>query len=114
MEMAPGDGVSEMDQKVFALHNQIRADPKSVIPDLEKMLEQFEGNLLRRPGQVTLRTKEGQAAVKEAIEFLKKQQPVEALRWSEDVAKAAKDHFEDIGPKGLIQHEGSDGKTTVK
>lgn len=59
MDIKPGDGVSEMDQQVFKLHNQIRADPKSVIPDLEKMLDQFEGNLLRRPGQVTLRTKEG-------------------------------------------------------
>jgi len=30
------------------------------------------------------------------------------------MADASKDHATDIGPKGLIQHDSSDGKTTVK
>jgi hypothetical protein len=34
------------------------------------MLGQFDGMLLKRPGKVTLRTKEGAEAVNEAIEFL--------------------------------------------
>ena len=36
------------------------------------------------------------------------------MRWVEDVANAAKDHTEDIGPKGLIQHDSSNGRTGVK
>eukprot|EP00356_Strombidium_inclinatum_P010906 CAMPEP_0170491946 /NCGR_PEP_ID=MMETSP0208-20121228/11391_1 /TAXON_ID=197538 /ORGANISM="Strombidium inclinatum, Strain S3" /LENGTH=36 /DNA_ID= /DNA_START= /DNA_END= /DNA_ORIENTATION= len=35
------------------------------------MSEKFDGMLLKRPGKVTLRTKEGVDAVNEAIEFLK-------------------------------------------
>jgi hypothetical protein len=36
------------------------------------MINQFDGMLLKREGKVTLRTKEGVEAVKEAIEFCNK------------------------------------------
>lgn len=35
------------------------------------------------------------------------------LRWQGQLGQAARDHCVDIGPKGLVQHESSDG-TTVK
>ena len=41
-----------------------------LIEDLQAMIEQFDGMLLKRPGKVTLRTKEGAPAVQEAIAFL--------------------------------------------
>lgn len=78
------------------------------------MKDQFDGMLLKRPGKVTLRTKEGVEAVNEAIKFLQEASPVEPLRWMEEVGNAARDHAEDIGPKGLIQHDSSDGRTGVK
>lgn len=110
----PGPNVDEIDKKVWALHNEIRQNPKVLIPDLQHMLEQFDGMLLKRQGKVTLRTKEGKDAVQEAIDFLKIQPPVDVLRWNEHVYKACVDHLQDIGPKGLIQHDSSDGKTGVK
>ena len=70
--------------------------------------------LLKRQGKVTLRTKEGAEAVQAAITFLEQQDPVQPLRWSVDIAKASKDHAEDIGPRGLIQHDSSNGRTGVK
>lgn len=36
------------------------------------------------------------------------------MRWCEEVARASEDHAKDIGPRGLIQHDSSDGKTGVK
>ena len=36
---------------------------------------------------------------------------MEPLRWSPELAKAAKEHAEDIGPKGIMSHEGSNGST---
>jgi len=51
---------------------------------------------------VTLRTKEGVDAVKEAIDFCKKQTPMQPLRWADAISKASSDHIKDIGPKGLI------------
>ena len=41
-----------------------------LVEDLQAMLEQFDGMLLKRAGKVTLRTKEGKEAVNEAIKFL--------------------------------------------
>ena len=36
------------------------------------------------------------------------------MRWCNEIAKASKDHAEDIGPKGLIQHDSSSGRKGVK
>lgn len=114
MENLPGADVKPIDKEIFEAHNHLRKDPKWLIPDLEEMIKQFDGMLLKREGKVTLRTKEGAEAVQEAIEFLKKCEPMQPLKWNESVSKAAKDHTLDIGPKGLIQHDSSDGKTGVK
>lgn len=67
----PGYGVQQIDKDIFELHNNLRKNPQLLVEDLEAMLEQFDGMLLKRPGKVTLRTKEGKDAVNEAIKFLK-------------------------------------------
>ena len=41
-----------------------------------KIVGRFEGDSLRQPGKTTLRTKEGPAAVNEAIEYLNRAEPV--------------------------------------
>lgn len=68
---------------------------------------------MKQPGKTTLRTKEGVDAVKAAIKFLNEAKPVREIKWHTDLYAAAKQHVQDIGPKGLVQHESSDG-TTVK
>ena len=45
----------------------MRRDPKILIPELEDLLDKFDGTLLKRPGMVTLRTKDGPEAVTNAI-----------------------------------------------
>ena len=108
----PSD-VQELDRQIFELANRLRGDPRSFIPYLQEMLGRFDGDSLRQPGKTTLRTKEGPAAVNEAIEYLNRAEPVRMLRWNAELGKAARDHVVDIGPKGLVQHESSDG-TPVK
>ena len=44
----------------------------------------------------------------EAIEFLKIQQSLKPFRWSDQLALAAQDHVNDIGPKGMVSTIGSD------
>ena len=114
MENLPGGDVGQVDKAIFEAHNSVRKNPTSMIADLENMLDKFDGFLLKRGGQVTLRTKEGVEAVTEAITCLKQQTPVAPLKWNSQVAKAAADHRNDIGPRGLIQHDSSDNKTGVK
>ena len=110
----PSTGVQEIDKEIFEWHNNLRKNPQILVEDLEQMLEQFDGLLLKRPGKVSLRTKEGKEAVSEAIKFLKEAQPIQPLKWCEEVGLASQDHTEDIGPKGLIQHDSSNGRTGVK
>ena len=110
---APADmsNVASVDKQIFEMHNELRANPKSFIKDLEDMLDKFIGeqglDYRRGAGRSTLRTKEGGQAVLEAIEFLKEQAPVQPLRWSNEMAEASKAHVMDIGPKGLIGHNSS-------
>lgn len=74
------------------------------------MSKSFDGVLLKRPNKVTLKTKEGVEAVLEAIQYLNSVSPIQPLRWCEEISLASKDHAKDIGPKGLIQHDSTDGK----
>ena len=58
-----------------------------------------------------MNTKEGKAAVREAIAFLENQPPVHPLKWHEDLAHAARDMAEMQGPTGAVGHAGPDGST---
>jgi hypothetical protein len=82
----PGPTITDMDREIFELHNTLRNDPKVLIEPLKEMIGQFDGMLLKRPGRVTLRTKEGADAVKEAIEFLEGCTPIQPLRWCDEIA----------------------------
>ena len=104
------DRQSKLDQNVFELINKVRENPKYIIPQLRDLITKFDGEVLKREGKVNLRTKEDPDAVREAIAYLERAQPVGGLKWNDDLARAAKDHVEDTGPKGLLQHESSHGK----
>lgn len=69
----PDASVAEIDREIFALHNSIRKDPKSIVPDLEAMLGCFENEvyLIRDGGRAKMKTKDGAKAVQEAIDELK-------------------------------------------
>eukprot|EP00698_Gefionella_okellyi_P006540 TRINITY_DN15871_c0_g1_i1.p1 TRINITY_DN15871_c0_g1~~TRINITY_DN15871_c0_g1_i1.p1 ORF type:complete len:279 (+),score=54.54 TRINITY_DN15871_c0_g1_i1:74-910(+) len=71
--------------------SEIRQNPTCVVAKLEDMLKHFHGKILEYDG-IRLMTQEGPAAVKEAIEFLKKQKPLSPLAWREGLAKAARSH----------------------
>ncbi|EGR31942.1 scp-like extracellular, putative [Ichthyophthirius multifiliis] len=103
-----------MDQlalQVFNEQNKIRQNPKSYIGNLERMLGFFKGNTLYLPGQIPLQTNEGPSAVRDCMNFLNRQQSLEPLKLNDQMSKAAQDHANDIGPKGITGHNGSDGST---
>lgn len=88
-------------------HNKIRTDPKSYISKLQSWLPKFRDNTLYLLKENPLKTFEGKYAIEEAIRFLSKQNPLPELIYSDELAKAAQDHVNDIGEKGLTSHEGS-------
>jgi len=52
---------------------------------------------------------EGDNVFKEAISFLKSLPPLKPLQWDENLCRSAQEHVDDIGPKGLLLYQSSDG-----
>ena len=52
---------------------------------------------------------EGENVFNEAINFLKNLRPLQPLEWDDCLAQSAQDHVDDIGPKGLLLYQSSDG-----
>lgn len=103
---------SALELDVLRETNLARTSPRAYAQYLEPMLDWFDGRTLRRPGSdVGLRTEEGVAAVREAIRFLREQEPVAALEWSDGLWRAARDHARDQSTTGATGHEGADGST---
>ena len=99
-----------LEAALFNRHNDLRVNPKSFIPKLQEYLNHFRDKILHLPGEDPIQTYEGKTAIEKAISFLSSQQPVPPLTYNYNLSKACKDHVNDIGPKGLTSHEGSDGK----
>ncbi len=51
--------------------NDIRKNPKSIIPTLQAMLPKFKGKAYWTAPDFYIKTEEGSAAVREAINYLK-------------------------------------------
>lgn len=101
---------SEMERALLAETNLARTNPSAYAAHLEALLPLFDGDVIRRPGSnVGLRTNEGPAAVREAIRFLRQQQPLPAMTWADGIWRAARDHVRDQGPSGATGHDGRDG-----
>lgn len=103
----------KLKKELIEEHNNVRKNPKSFVPYLEQHLKYFKGNVLYKPGEIGLVTNEGPNAVQECIDYLKaaKANP-NGIEFSEPLSKAAQDHANDIGPKGLVSHVGSDKSTS--
>lgn len=106
---ASDDDDGALEDAIVEEHNLARQEPKVYAAHLEALRRQFDGRLLRFSGEPSILTQEGVAAVDEAIDYLKKADPLPALISSDGMSKAAADHVRDQGPKGATGHEGSDG-----
>lgn len=102
-------------REVFSLQNKVRTNPRSFIHVLERRLACFRGNQLYSDDKKSfVQTKEGPFGYVEAIEFLRTRKAAKPLKWSEELAMAARDHVNDIGEKGLVQTLGTDGSTPTE
>jgi uncharacterized protein YkwD len=89
--------------------SDVRVRPRAYAKYLRELRPYFEGTLWNRPNRVPLRTEEGAAALDEAISFLESAHPLGPLRFNEALARAARLHAQDIGPRGSLEHVGADG-----
>lgn len=102
-------GGNDLQKAVVAELNVARTQPMKYVEYLKAHKLKFNGNHYREDDGRKMSTKEGVAAVDEAIEFLSKQKPLGELKFSEGLSLAALDHVEDTGPAGITGHTGADG-----
>jgi uncharacterized protein YkwD len=87
--------------------NLARQHPDVYARYLEELRAHFRGNFLVLPGQTMLRTREGVAALDEAIRFLRRVRPITPLIFSRGISLAAAEHVTDQAA-GSHGHSGSD------
>ena len=102
---------SEKAINIFNLLNQFRANPRQLARHLEKLKKYLDKttNILSEPNKIQIQMIEGEKVINEAIKFLKSLSAIPPLEWDENLAKSAQEHVDDIGPKGIISYESSDG-----
>jgi uncharacterized protein YkwD len=91
--------------------NNFRKNPKELAKKLELIRTYLDpdSNILSEPNKVQIQMVEGDAVFKEAIQFLKSLPPLPPLAWDQNLATSAQEHVNDIGPKGLLLYQSSDG-----
>jgi uncharacterized protein YkwD len=104
------DSYATLERGVLDELNRVRSDPQDYAAGLERDLQYYRGNLFRRPGdESALETREGTAAVREAIRVLRQAKPMATLRPSFGMTLGARDHVKDQASRGLMNHKGTDG-----
>ncbi|MDX2127405.1 MAG: CAP domain-containing protein [Chloroherpetonaceae bacterium] len=101
--------MSALENEVVSELNRARTNPQAYAAELESIRPYFKGKRFEKPGETAIITSEGVDALDEAIRYLKGAKPIGALKSSNGLAKAAKDHCNDQGPTGKIGHTGSNG-----
>jgi len=95
---------------VLAEINFARTRPRAYAEQLRAYRKLFRGKIVWYPGNPDgLRTEEGVRAVDEAIRFLERQAPLEPIEPATLLARAARDHVREQGPRGGTGHYSADG-----
>lgn len=99
-------------QAIVAELNRLRTDPAAYADRLEARRAWYRGRELRQPGLgAVVMTREGIAALDEAIDTLRTTSPRPALTASAGIARAALDHARDLVRSRIQSHTGSDGSS---
>ena len=107
-----------LEEQVLAEINALRADPPAYAAKLRQYRGYFEGNVVMLPGSdVGLRTREGVAAVDQAIAALAALKPLPQLLAVPDLAESARQLASHQALSGGMDHvaaDGSDAKKRIK
>ena len=109
--MEQNEDYAEKSRTIFNLINKYRANPRELARHLERLKKYLDTstNILSEPDKIQIQMVEGEDVFNEAINFLKSLRPLEPLQWEDALAASAQEHVDDIGPKGLLLYQSSDG-----
>jgi uncharacterized protein YkwD len=88
--------------------NLARSDPEKYGSFIKDLRNKYRGNFIQFQ-RIRIKTKEGIAAVDEAIQFLDSQKQAPSLKISKGLSLGAADQVRMQGPTGRTGHEGPDG-----
>ncbi|HXC18263.1 MAG TPA: CAP domain-containing protein [Holophagaceae bacterium] len=110
IEARPGPARREaLAQALVEELNRARQDPASCAKELRVWLGYFKpGRVLALPGERSVQTAEGTAAVQQAIDLLEAQHPVPPVQWSEQLSASAGELAESEAGSGAIGHRDGD------
>ncbi len=98
---AQAEYLSDLENAVVAEINLARSDPKAYSVFLEELLPYYDDKKFKRPGdEMTRLTREGAAAVEEALAFLQSAEPQSPLMPSRGMSQATKNHLNDKDKNG--------------
>ena len=101
-----------IEKDVILEMNKIRNNPKKYAElYIQPRLKYFSGKNYSVPGQITIVTQEGSAAVNSCITALNRANAVGILTPEKGLSLAAKDHVADQSKTGQTGHNGSDRST---
>jgi len=101
-----------IEKDVILEMNKVRNNPRKYAElYIRPRLRYFNGRNYSVPGQITMVTQEGAAAVNACITALNRAGSVSALTPERGLSRAAKDHATDQSRTGQIGHNGSDRST---
>ena len=105
------ENYEEKSRNIFNLINKFRANPRELARHLENLKKYLDlnSNILSEPDKIQIQMVEGENVFNEAINFLKNLRPLQPLEWDDCLAQSAQEHVDDIGPKGLLLYQSSDG-----
>lgn len=90
--------------------NDFRKNPKSLSKHLEGLKKYIDKNkVLTEPGKIPIQMVEGEDVINEAITFLNGLKSLPPFELDPNLCESAKEHVNDIGPKGLLSYQSSDG-----
>lgn len=103
--------MTEAEREVIHELNKVRTNPKAYALYLKEERQYYKGTDISKPGEITVRTREGIRAVNECIAALEKAKPAGVLHPHKELSRAASWLAADQAKTGRTGHSGSDRST---
>lgn len=107
----------DFDLQVLTELSHARSNPAAVAESVRSRLQHFKGKEYYPPdrgGKTAVITKEGEAALRDTLQYLEKQSKLKPLGdfLPQGMRLAADDHLHDLGTRGATGHQGADGSSS--
>jgi uncharacterized protein YkwD len=116
--VAPSQALAQgapSEANVLAWINWARGHPAEYADMLRQYRAWFDGRVVRAPGdEIGVSTREGVAAVDEAIAYVQRQRPLPPLDLDDRLTAAAEGYVGETGTLGVVGHVGPSGATLMQ